>query len=572
MTTFRKSRLSMALGVALGAAAIIPATSMAFSVDANDRTLRSDDGGDTLLFPVYAATNVDGNQTVTAFSVTNTDWEKYIVAKVRFREQTHSMDALDFVIVLSPEDKFDFFVRPDTDGSNSGRPVVEWRDDTCVIGPELGAQIARFPARQNFPGTTTPMVAKDSDLELGHVEVIGMFAFDTSPWASDCGEMRRIISDPWFDGEEFADGQAQGWLHEADVPDMLTGRFIVRGVGRGIEVGGNATPIKDTFTGPFYAAQSPVACTAPNVNASIDENHPCVSMYSWDSQWFDHPHLGDMLRAGPWNNWTVTEADSPLPRKIDSELRAYALQGDWASTDANNVLTEWVVSFPTKYVYTDYRPNLSVYEWVFVNPHSRFEAVNNALLTTRLGEMENSPFDAIDTWQGPWTYTDLNIQGLGWIERLHKLDNEQDPSWGLLPREYTGDNKLCLTGNQWKMWDTDENPVTVLSPFQETFPICNEVNFYTISSVASTNEKIPLFASSHAQEVKVKAIVDGKDVERGWAELLLTWPQVVGRPEVYGWGAATVGYDVIQRATDNPDQNNGTLSDLARRQNPGSPY
>ena len=577
MTTFRKSRLSMALGVALGAAAMIPATSMASSVNAISGLPESDDGGDSLIYSVYAATNVDGNQTVTAFSVTNTSWERYIVAKVRFREQTHSMDALDFVIVLSPEDKFDFFVRPAANANeNGGRPVVEWNDDTCVIGPPLGAKKAPFPAIQNFPGTNppVPMVSKVSDLELGHLEVIGMFSFDTSPWASDCGEMRRIISDPDFDGSEFFDFQADNWGW-GDVPDALIGRFVVRAVGRGIEVGGNAVPIKQTFTGPFYAAQSPAACNALNVNPTSDENHPCVGMYNWDTQWFDHPHFGDMLRAGPWNLWTVAEDLSPLPRKIDQVLRAYELQGDWASTDANNVLTEWVVSFPTKYVYTDFRPNLATYEWVFVNPHSRRDVISDVLLPlpARLGETGNSPFDSLNTWQGAWTYTGLNIQNLQeWAYVNGQLVPAQAPSWGLGPREYTGDNGLCLTGNQWRIWDTDENPVTVLSPFNDPFPICNEVNFYSIRSVASTKDKIPLFASTHAEEVVVEAIVDGKDVERGWAELSLAWPQIIGRPINYGWGAATVGYDVIQRATDNANQNNGTLSDLARRQRVGSPY
>lgn len=552
MTTFRKSRLSMALGVALGAAAMIPAVSLAAAVDANDRTLRSDDGGDALLYPVYAATFVDGNATVTAFSVTNTSPEKYIVAKVRFREQTRSMDALDFVVVLSPEDKFDFFVRPDTDGSNQGRPVVEWDDESCVIGPPLGAKKAPFPATSLARGITT------SDLTLGHMEVIGMFAFDTSPWAQNCGEMRRIITDPDFDGTEFSDLQTSDidadmdldLIGQFDVPDDLIGRFIVRGVGRGVEVGGNATPVKDTFTGPFYAAQSDRSCWANDVNPGSNITHPCFGMYDWDAQWFDHPHLGDMLRPGLWNRFTVSENNppSPLPRKIDSELRAYTLQGDWASSEANRVLTEWVVSFPTKYVYTDFQPNKAGNKvWVQVNPHNTpllggvvngGQALSSEMSTQ---ELVNAPFDTTSTY-----------------------------AWNNTTGPYTGNN--CLNGNRWTFWDMDENPVTVVSPAGGEDPICNEVNFYTIRSISTETVGVPLFASTYAETVVVNDIIDGVATNRGWAELLLDWDRIEGRPLVYGWGAATIGLDVIQRATDDASQNNGTLSDLARRQNPGSPY
>lgn len=452
------------------------------------------------------------------------------------------MDVLDFLIVLSPEDKFDFFVRPDAAG---GRPVVEWGDDeTCVVGPPRGAQKVTFPVPVKFPDGTD--MADVDDFGLGHMEVIGMFAFNDAPWAQDCNAMSNQLTNPEFanpraldpsTGKPYPAGYPFAYYGGGDAPDELIGRFIVRGVGRGVEVGGNATPIKDTFTGPFYAAQSAVPCNASNVNSASVEDHPCVSMYNWDTQWFDHPHLGDMLRVGPWKhpNTPLTELGSSLPRKIDSELRAYALQGDWASADANNVLTQWVVSFPTKYIYTDYRPNLTAYQWVLVNPHRR-------LPTDQDPELVNAPFDDLQTWVA-----------------------------GNPPTRYPSPpGDLCLHDNQWTFWDTDENPVTVLSPFAETFPICNEVNIYNISSVSSLKDKVPLFP--FGEDVPVEAIIDGENVERGWAELMLNWPRINGRPVPYGWGAATVGYDVIQRATDNAAQNNGTLSDLARRVNPGSPY
>jgi hypothetical protein len=98
----RKSRLSLAVGVVLGAAAMIPATSFGWSVNTDTGNLQSASGGDTLLFPIYTTVF----PATTSFSVTNTSGTQTIAAKIRFREQEHSMDVLDFIVVLSPYDKF----------------------------------------------------------------------------------------------------------------------------------------------------------------------------------------------------------------------------------------------------------------------------------------------------------------------------------------------------------------------------------------------------------------------------------------------------------------------------------
>jgi hypothetical protein len=64
----------------------------------------ADSAGDTLLFPIHTT----AQNATTSFSVTNTSDEQTVLAKIRFREQTQSMDVLDFYAILSPNDKFDF--------------------------------------------------------------------------------------------------------------------------------------------------------------------------------------------------------------------------------------------------------------------------------------------------------------------------------------------------------------------------------------------------------------------------------------------------------------------------------
>ena len=78
-------------------------------------TLVTPSGGDTLVYPIYTTATgmVNGAATsaTTSFSVTNTSsgpWValpnahggQTIAAKIRFREQDHSMDVLDFVVPL----------------------------------------------------------------------------------------------------------------------------------------------------------------------------------------------------------------------------------------------------------------------------------------------------------------------------------------------------------------------------------------------------------------------------------------------------------------------------------------
>ena len=159
MMKLRKLRLTLAVSAVLGATALIPATSFGWSVD-TAKLLRwtPSSGGDTLLFPLYTTVN----PVTTSFSTTNTGGQT-IVAKIRFREQERSMDVLDFLVVYSPYDKFDFYVEQAADAA---RPTMKWNDNTCVVGPGTGGSV-EFPA-------PSPFVSGDETMSVGHLEVLGM--------------------------------------------------------------------------------------------------------------------------------------------------------------------------------------------------------------------------------------------------------------------------------------------------------------------------------------------------------------------------------------------------------------
>ena len=134
MMKLRKSRLTLAVGAMLGAAALMPAASFGWSVDTINGILSTNSGGDTLLFPIYTTVGTNA----TSFSTTNTG-PQTIVAKIRFREQERSMDVLDFIVIYSPYDKFDFYV---SQGEGQERPIMAWEDSSCVVGPGAGGSVA----------------------------------------------------------------------------------------------------------------------------------------------------------------------------------------------------------------------------------------------------------------------------------------------------------------------------------------------------------------------------------------------------------------------------------------------
>ena len=466
MMKMRKTRVSLALGAVLGAAALAPATSFGWSVDTENGELVTASGGDTLLFPIYTT----AASATTSFSVTNTS-SQTVLSKIRFREQERSMDVLDFYAILSPFDKFDFWVeRPE----GNERPSMGWSDNTCVVGPS--GNLVQFPA-------PSPYVDSSEVMQLGHLEVLGVanlqhvcleadgtFTADGSPCGTGatsiaalakhdsngvpagCSTLVNAFADPLI---VQAMNQGMGTSNTyLDVDNVLVGRYVITGAGVGIEGGSDAIGIRDSNLGP---GDGDLPITAQSGSDCIN----CSSQYEWDSAEWDHPHLGEMANLD----------------NFQDALTADTIGGDWSNNRANAVGVDWVLSFPSKYAYLDIdNCNAdSASEWCLLSE-------------TRTGNGNDSI----------WT------------------DNDTDD--------------LCISDNSLRVFDTEEGEaegnVNVSPGTRTTLDICNEMQVFTLASADDVEG--PRASVIQTEDRRGVITFENLDAQRGWAQMGLEWNQTGG--------------------------------------------
>ncbi len=150
----RKSRLTKAVGAAVLAAGLSATAAQAAPV------YNPHGVGDVLLYPYYSAENKYN----TLFHLQNTDREHTVVAKVRLRDYKDSDDALDFTVILSPEDVFTGYIRLNPDDAT--KPQFVKADNTCTA-PNAAAKSDVLEA-ENSTGYG----------QVGHIEVISMLALN----------------------------------------------------------------------------------------------------------------------------------------------------------------------------------------------------------------------------------------------------------------------------------------------------------------------------------------------------------------------------------------------------------
>jgi hypothetical protein len=493
----RKSRLGLAVGVVLGAAAMIPTTSFGWSVATGAGVLLSQSGGDTLLFPVYSTVF----PMTTSFSVTNTSMSQTVAAKIRFREQEHSMDVLDFIVVLSPNDKFDFTVSQD---SAATRPTMSWNDNTCLVGPGAGPSV-QFPPPSAF-------VETDEQMSVGHLEVLGMADLtgayvsstgqavgaadpgaislaaaakhDATGVPANCGILTTTLASP-------ANVKSLNMFGALlDVDNVLVGRYVMTGVGLGIEAGGDAIGIRSSNLGyPDHpiTAQSSGSCTASG---------NCVSNYAWDKLEWDHPHLGEMANLAGFQH----------------ALTAGTIMGDWSNNPDNSVGVDWLLSFPNKYAYLDYIP--------------------------------------ADTCGGASTSN-------AWcLLYATETGNGYDGLWTPLPTtESKGTTDLCISPAMLAVFDREEQQassnVSVSPGSQTQLELCEELEVFTLAAVGQQ------VRDSVIQTPERRRIIsfENLDAIRGWAGLSIPWAAT---------GDSISGILFTTRNTDDPTINNGSITELQK--------
>lgn len=523
MMKLRKSRITLAVGAVLGAAALIPATSFGWSVDTINGVLRTASGGDTLLFPLYTTVT----PATTSFSTTNTS-DRTIVAKIRFREQEKSMDVLDFLVVYSPYDKFDFTV---SQGAGAVRPTMSWNDNTCLVGPAPGSKSVQFPAPTQF-------VSGDAVMSVGHLEVLGMadvsnvytlgttVATATTPgaisWAAaakhdDTGKPANCqVFIDWL-----ANQKNVQTLNVAnvllDVPNALTGRFVVTGVGLGIEAGSDAISIQDSnlTVGAAPPATTPVRISAQS-NSECSRITPanCVSTYAWDKREWDHPHLGEMRNL----------------IRFQAALTAGNVAGDWSNNPGNSVGVDWILSFPNKYAYLDYVP---------------------------AGQCDDGAGSGSE-----WCLLNVPNTGYGLAGAWTGSVGTPPPVPPAVRTDSYGVADLCLPDNNLQVWDREEQPasgnVNVSPGGRDTLDLCEELEVFTL---AAEDQEV---RDSVIQTQERRRIIGFTNLDAlfGWAQMTFSWPLLPVNNAVQG--DSVTGLIMTTRNTDDPTINNASLTDLQK--------
>jgi hypothetical protein len=532
MKAMRKSRLGLAIGAALGAATLVPATSFGWSVNTTDGALNTSSGGDTLLFPVYT-TAVGASS---SYSVTNTSAADTVVAKIRFREQVHSMDVLDFVVVLSPNDKYDFYV----DQRGTPTPVMHWTDQTCVVGPAQNTVQPPAEATQPFPDESqNAFVDTNEQMAVGHLEVLGMAVLndtyvnskgqavpqgtpggislaDAALHDPDTGAPAdcNILTTTLTNAKNVNSLNSSGSL--ADVPNVLVGRYVIDNgftgpdgiLHEGIEGGSDAVAIQDSNL--TTNQQTGNIQITSQTNALCTTSRNCIySEYAWDKRDWDHPHLGEM------ENLT----------NFQTALTAANVSGDWSNNPEAYVGVDWVVSFPDKYSYLDYISaedcdgGSSSKVWCLL--YNTKEATGQA---------------------GIWT---------------------TDPGEG-----YLGTENLCLPTQGIEAYNTEEKPssalVTVSPGLGTSLDLCNELTVMTVAGTGQDVRDSVIQRNATATDTDLQMAIsrqvvrfDNLTAPRGWASLPLNWAGDTP-------GGAITGILFTVRATSNPLDENGSITELQK--------
>ena len=583
MKTFRKSRLTAAVGAAtLALTALSPSLQAgALDIAANDYT--DYDLGDTLIFPIYTIANGVG----TTYSISNTS-SRALVIKVRMREQQYSMDVWDSLVFLSPYDHIDLIVQASTEVLGT---IGEGDEATTVYVPQVNIVPAEDSCTWNWNGSKNVFPDKFNDSpfngpegkaggrwSVGHVEVIAMAdlteAFydygnvlnvsllratelkgqvDPLYGASGCTILKTAFSNATNVGNikfgrELASGPA------ADAPNALMGRYLIDASGAAaLEAGDVPIVLRDTFDTGFLVPQSSALCSS----YLGDDNLPlCTSTYAWDKSFWDHPHLGDIKELGIYNAADLAEAR--------------VLSGDWSNNKANFVGSDWIITGWDKYAYLDRRQcdptNAFASLWCNVTPpdkeeHNNYDTTCKPVGTTspygkgiELGGVVGSPkWVSVNTGSGPNCSTPL----------------------------YSGATAFPMScmGINIAGWDIDEEPATGATSPGMPFSICNEVEVFTFGTevAVGAGEEVDVRPSliqynvgPYARTVVPFEVSDEfAPTTRGWAQMLIQWPQAdpVFTRHDWDYGGATQGQLFMvrngPRIAEDTYKNNASLVPLA---------
>jgi hypothetical protein len=331
----------------LGLVAAVAAASAGYAgiVNAQSAELADNSGlGDLAIVPYYT---VQGGWS-TGVSVINTSDTLTQVVKIRLRRASDSMDALDFNIILSPNDVYTGYLQGDAD------EIRFYSNDNSCTAPAYSAS--------NY--FEMPNIFSEG-AEEGYIEVIGMAAAEASQPISvnalhsavgvpkDCARVR----DNFFPGSTNTDYGTTANLSRRgvidsttthqytsaagtsvvpnsyiDAPNSLKVSYFIKSDESGTEFGNDAVHIADFMDGPSMT----------NQRFGINEG---------DLQGFDYPDLNGGAVYSATIDPIMGAASRGTYEALRNTLGALEVINDWSknTTELFTVDTDWVVTTPGQY-------------------------------------------------------------------------------------------------------------------------------------------------------------------------------------------------------------------------------
>ncbi len=309
MKQFLKKPLGLAVTATLAMGSMAAFTTASALTDA-------DALGDLALVPYYTVRD----NFVTGVHIINTSSATKVV-KLRLRRGTDSADALDFNLIMSPYDEWTGTINDD-----GGALGISSADTTCTAPIANGSDSSGKP---KFVAPNTFRAGADE----GYLEVIGMADADAAQPISaaalhsngipaNCAAVRgnflaANVTSPT------STTSSNGVSTYTDSDNALKVSYFVRDAASGMEMGDNATHIKDFADAAMMTNQQ-------------------YGLNSGDVNGFDFPDLdgGGALAANRGLYDSVIRAD----------LGSAAIINDWSYNSVNGVSTDWVVTIPGQYL------------------------------------------------------------------------------------------------------------------------------------------------------------------------------------------------------------------------------
>ena len=342
--------LSLAIAVSAATAGYVG------TVNAQTAALAANSGlGDLAIVPYYTVQE----DWTTGVSVINTSAQTQVI-KVRLRRASDSEDALDFNVVLSPEDVWTGFVENNTAPGVEDQIRFYTNDNTCTVpiatvNPDGGPRYFAVPE----------IFAEGA--EEGYIEIIGMGAADATqqisrdavhnedgfPFACDRVQLNFLrfgtvnvfnpsIAGPANTGDLTIEGNINstqtaslGLLSNYTAPgNFMKVSYFIKDTTSGIEFGDNAVMVSDFMTGPSMT------------------NQVAAIVGTEDLQGYDYP---DLDGGAPLSFINGVGADDTRYNLLRGILGSTGIINDWSRNAAGDftVDTDWVITAPGQYVMLD---------------------------------------------------------------------------------------------------------------------------------------------------------------------------------------------------------------------------